>query len=202
TAGEGSTFTLLLPATLAPSAPAAKPPAEPAAEGNGASGAVAAALADELDFEPKGAPQPEVADDRERLAPGDRVVLIVSDTLEEGDLALSLARERGLKAIVALGGAGSLTLAQEHPIDGALLLGGTGLLVQLKHHPRTRHVPVWVVGDRASRHAALQAGAAGFVERPLEREALEAAFAGLEETLDRPTKRLLHVADDANLRTS
>src|SRR5439155_15272804 len=142
TAGEGSTFALLLPATLAPPAPAPPAPAETApvhAEGNGmAAASAASAFVDELDFEPKAAPLPEVADDRERLAPGDRVILLVADTLEEGDLALSLAREHGLKAIVALGGAGSLTLAQEHPIDGALLLGGTGLLGQLKQHPRTR----------------------------------------------------------------
>jgi len=63
-------------------------------------------------------------------------------------------------------------------------------------------VPVWVVGEPGSRHAALRAGAAGFVARPLDREGLEAAFAGLEETLDRPTKRLLHVEDDEHLRAS
>ena len=59
-----------------------------------------------------------------------------------------------------------------------------------------------MVGEPGSRHAALRAGAAGFVARPLDREGLEAAFAGLEETLDRPTKRLLHVEDDEHLRES
>jgi len=115
---------------------------------------------------------------------------------------MSLARERGLKAIVALGGAGSLTLAQEHPVDGVVLLGGVGLLGQLKQHPRTRHVPVWVVGDASSRHAALKSGAAGFVERPLSRESLDEAFAGMETTLERTNKRLLLVEDDDNARRS
>jgi HAMP domain-containing protein/signal transduction histidine kinase/response regulator RpfG family c-di-GMP phosphodiesterase len=215
--GTGSIFTLLLPATFEPPAPL--PETEPGAElahhepatgSNGAGTAapvpVPAAIVAALDADGEPghgpAPGPEVPDDRGRIAPGDRVVLLVSDTLEESELALSLARERGLKALVALGGAGSLTLAQEHPLDGVVLLGGVGLLGQLKQHPRTRHLPVWVVGDASSRHAALQAGAAGFVERPVTREALEQAFAGLDAVLEQTTKRLLLVEDDEAARKS
>src|SRR5215210_910612 len=169
TMGEGSTFTLLLPATFEPPAPILEPeggedvpqPQSPPLDdssngaGNGAGAAVnaplpamvAAAAEDAAEPGHGISPHPEVADDRARIAPGDRVVLLVSDTIEECELAMGHAREHGLKAVVALGGAGSLTLAQEHPLDGVVLLGGVGLLGQLKHHPRTRHLPVWLVDD-------------------------------------------------------
>jgi CheY-like chemotaxis protein len=138
----------------------------------------------------------DLPDDRARLAPGDRVMLVVADQEEEADLAMTVAHERGLKCLVALGGGGALTFAQEHPLDGVLLLGGVGVLRQLKHHPRTRHLPVWVLGDPSSRQSALTAGAAGFGERPVGREALGEAFECIQEIGERSTKRLLVVEDD------
>src|SRR5438874_6343330 len=57
---------------------------------------LAHALADEFEFEPQGAPQPEVADDRERLAPGDRVILLVADTLRSEEHTSELQSRRDL----------------------------------------------------------------------------------------------------------
>jgi CheY-like chemotaxis protein len=80
--------------------------------------------------------------------------------------------------------------------------GGVGVLDQLKHHPRTRHIPVHVCGAAEERIAALRAGAAGFLERPVEADALARAFTGAAAFIDRPVRRLLIVEDDEAQRES
>ena len=91
------------------------------------------------------------------------------------------AREHGFRGVVAPRGNVGLSLAHELVPDVIVLAvpvrGGAGVLEQLKHHPRTRHVPVHVIADAGDRHGALSAGAAGFLERPADAEALAGAFA-------------------------
>jgi hypothetical protein len=78
------------------------------------------------------------ADDRQRIAPGDRVVLVVGEQ-EEAERALAAARERGLKCLVAVGGPAGLAIAHEHAPDAIVLAAATSdaalLLDQLTHHP-------------------------------------------------------------------
>ena len=73
-----------------------------------------------------------------------------------------------------------MTLAHELGPDVIVLAvpvrGGAGVLDQLKHHPRTRHIPVYACGAGEQRIAALRAGAAGFLERPVESDALARAY--------------------------
>ena len=66
----------------------------------------------------------------------------------------------------------ALGLAREHR-PGAVLLAGDmprveSVLGQLKKHPDTRHVPVVMIGDPAARIDALRAGAAVFIEDPVD----------------------------------
>jgi CheY-like chemotaxis protein len=76
------------------------------------------------------------------------------------------------------------------------------VLDQLKHHPRTRHIPVHVCGAGTERIAALRAGAARFLERPVESEALARAYTDAGAFLDRAVRRLLVVEDDEVQRAS
>ncbi|HSB99178.1 MAG TPA: ATP-binding protein, partial [Burkholderiaceae bacterium] len=88
--GSGSTFTLYLP--LVYTGPAF---------GRGATGTPAAEA--RRPFQPVVLPAPraeEVADDRDSLAPGEPVVLIVEDDPHYARVLLSLARERGFKGLV------------------------------------------------------------------------------------------------------
>ncbi|HEU4656013.1 MAG TPA: HAMP domain-containing protein, partial [Capillimicrobium sp.] len=217
--GEGSSFTLLMPATYEAPVPAPEP--EPALAGHADGGDGHHELADELLIAATppaaedrdgdgGIPEPTSvpvsgADDRGRIAHGDRVVLIVGEH-GQAEQALAAARERGLKGLVAVGGPAGLALAHEHAPDAIVLAAATGdaalLLDQLKHHPKTRHIPVCVIGEPDARQAALRAGAARFLERPADEQAVGRLLDELAEMLDRTTKRVLVVEDDETARES
>ncbi len=206
TPGEGSTFTLLLPAYVEP---AEAEPIVPADDAPPFEPALAAALAapqlgpgsDELGGEARAAD-----DDRGRIAPGDRVALIVEDDPDASLRALVQAREHGFRAVVAPRGNAGVTLARELAPDLVLLAvpvaGGAGILDQLKHDSRTRHIPVYAIGSAEHRLAALRGGAAGFLERPVESDELARTFTEATEFLEHPVRRLLIVEDDETQRRS
>ena len=120
--------------------------------------------------------------------------------------ALVQAREHGFRAVVAPRGTAGVTLARELGPDLILLAvpvaGGAGILDQLKHHPRTRHIPVYAMGVPEQRIAALRAGAAGFLQRPVESDELARTFTSATTFLERPLRRLLIVEDDEVQRRS
>jgi CheY-like chemotaxis protein len=123
---------------------------------------------------------------------------------------LEVAHERGFKGIVALRGDIGLALAREYRPDAVILdltlpgLDGRTVLERLKHDPETRHIPVHVVSEPGSdgRRDALRAGAVAYLQKPVAREAIEDAFAGISSFLDRDVRALLVVEDDEAQRES
>ncbi len=215
TAGEGSAFTLLLPTYVEPAA--AVPAADPATPGETSDyGHEPLALdvgpAQVAGPPPRVPPDPEeellpgLEDDRARIAPGDRVALIVDDDAGQAMRALVQAREHGFRGVVAGRGNTGVTLAHELTPDVIVLAvpvhGGAAVLEQLKHHPRTRHIPVYVCGAPEERVAALRAGAVGFLPRPVEADALANAYTEAGVLLERRVSRLLIVEDDETQRQS
>jgi CheY-like chemotaxis protein len=179
---------------------------EPAAEAPAAEPAWPAGGVPDLDLAGVDLGLPAADDDRGRIAPGDRVALIVEDDGDASLRALVQAREHGFRAVVAPRGNAGMTLAHELGPDVILLsvpvTGGAGILEQLKHDPRTRHIPVFAVGSAEHRIAALRAGAAGFLERPLESAELARTFQSATTFLEQPVRRLLIVEDDEAQRRS
>jgi HAMP domain-containing protein/signal transduction histidine kinase/CheY-like chemotaxis protein len=198
--GEGTTFTLLMPVAYEPAA--ARPEVQTVRELP--AGDAPSAVEDGEPAVPPSASLPG-ADDRGRIALGDRVVLIVGGQ-QEAEQTLEAARERDLRGLVAVGGPAGLALAHEHSPDAIVLALSTGeaalLLDQLKHLPKLRHIPVCVIGEPDARHAALRGGAARFLERPAGPEAIGALLDDVVALLDRTTKRVLLVEDDDVARRS
>ena len=88
-------------------------------------------------------PTETIADDRERLEPGDNVLLIVEDDAHYARVLADLSRDKGFKVLVASRGAEALALAREyHPSAVSLdvflpdMLGWT-VLNHLKQDPAT-----------------------------------------------------------------
>jgi HAMP domain-containing protein/CheY-like chemotaxis protein len=205
--GQGSTFTLYLPAAY-PETAAAELGSDERVAGSAAPTDGNGAGPPELD--PRLLLPSEVADDRSALEAGDRVALIVEEDTGLARTALEVARERGFKGIVALRGDTGLALAREYRPDVVLLdvqlpeMDGWEVLERLKHDPETRHIPVQTVAgaDADGRHQALRAGAVAHLAKPVTREALTDAFAGLASFIERSVRRLLVVEDDEEQRQS
>lgn len=150
----------------------------------------------------------EVADDRDNIQPGDRVLLIIEDEADFARILLDRARQLDFKGIVALQGLEGLRLAQQFkPAAITLDLGlpdvdGWVVLDRLKVDPTTRHIPVHIISAGAEQARGLQHGAFAYLTKPTTREVLEAAFTRMSHFLERRVRHLLVVEDDDVQRLS
>jgi len=188
--GQGSTFTLFLPVHYSGPNSARTAPA------NGAT-----AVARELAVLPV-ARDEHIEDDRSTIEDGDAVLLIIEDDPHYARILLGLARDKGLKGIVAMKGSIGLALARQyHPTAISLdiflpdMLGWT-VLNQLKLDPTTRHIPVQIVTLEEERQHGLAHGAFAYLVKAPTTEGLEMAFDRIKDFAIPRTKRLLVVEDN------
>ncbi|MDQ3557652.1 MAG: response regulator, partial [Pseudomonadota bacterium] len=197
--GQGSTFTLYLPVELVIQVPAR-------GVGDGAAA---------MPTPPRPAPTSSTStlgmnatDDRHELRPGDTTVLIVEDDAMFASVLLELAHDKGFKGLIAADGATALALAQRYKADAITLdiglpdMDGWALLDLFKREPRTRHVPIHVISVDEQRKRGLRAGAFGFLEKPVDRDAIMDALGKTREFINRPVRQLLVVEDDEGQRSS
>jgi HAMP domain-containing protein/CheY-like chemotaxis protein/signal transduction histidine kinase len=221
TPGVGSTFTLYLPLAYvgAPatartaqtsSAPARDPaggPAQPAASAPWAVAALAKATGAKLADAATGLEQ-EVPDDRGRIEPEDKVLLIVEDDAHYARVMVDLAHDSGLKVLVARRGADALALAREFRPTAVSLdvflpdMMGWTVLSQLKQDPATRHIPVQIVTIDEDRQHGLARGAFSFMSKPTTAEGLESALVRIKNFAQPRRRKLLVVEDNAAERLS
>jgi signal transduction histidine kinase/CheY-like chemotaxis protein/CHASE3 domain sensor protein len=215
-AGQGSTFTLTLPAKwtdvpesahasdAAPPREAALPARPPAPVAPMAASAPAKAPA-----APPRATATSFVDDRNDAAPEKgRVLLVVEDDETFAGVLYNLAHEMRYRCLVATTASEALELATSH-LPNAILLdvrlpddSGLSVLQFLKDDPRTRHIPVHIVAGEDLSEVALHMGAIGFAVKPTTREQLKEIFQRLEEKGAKKVKRVLVVEDDARQRDS
>ncbi len=227
--GEGSKFTFFLPQTYAVPKAAASPQAQAAATTQAQAQvqahvqAQAAAAAAELREELRaheaaretlreareaarhaeleaGAGALALADDRENVQPGDRLLLIVDNDENFCRFLLDLAREQGFKGIVAVRGADAVALARDRRPDAITLdislpdMTGWRVLDRLRSDIATRHIPVYVITTEEDSGKGMRLGAVGLLNKPIEtRDALEDVFARIRDTIDQPEKEILVV---------
>jgi HAMP domain-containing protein/CheY-like chemotaxis protein/signal transduction histidine kinase len=188
-AEEGSTFTLYLPMTYVG-------PARAIVKG------VGGARADAGSAHRTEETLPQPTDDRAHIAPNDAALLIVEDDPHYSRILVDLARDVGLKVLVASRGADALALAREYsPLAISLDVFlpdmlGWAVLSQLKQDPRTRHIPVQIVTLDEDRQHGLAGGAFAFVNKPTTMDKLKASIARLTDYARDSRKRLLVVEDN------
>jgi CheY-like chemotaxis protein len=149
-----------------------------------------------------------VLDDRGLVTPGDPSVLIVEDDERFAKVALEFAREKNFKAIVTHRGDSALSLARDYLPSAILLdidlpdIDGFTVLDRLKRDPSTRHIPVHVMSRQAERERALRQGAISYINKPVERAALNEEFKRIQKFLMGGKRSLLVVEDDPAQRDS
>jgi CheY-like chemotaxis protein len=197
TVGEGSTFTLYVPQAYAP--PRAIRKASPAAMETATVPLLPAPVREEL------APLPlpedlvnEVGDDRDKIQPGDRVLLIVDNDIGFSRLLLETARDRGMRGLVTSMGASALAMAREYKPDAITLdiclpdINGWRVLDRLKNDFATRHLPVFVITTEEENDHGLRLGAVGLLRKPIQtKELLDQAVDSIKEFVERPARHVL-----------
>jgi CheY-like chemotaxis protein len=221
--GQGSVFTLYLPQNYNPLRVARHGRAAPAEAGAAAARSTAVARPQPLppaqpmlmpyaETDPAPSEPPVVfaniaEDDRDDIVTGDRVMLIVENDVGFAKVMLEAARNCGFKGLVTGTGAAALTMTREF-LPSAITLDihlpdmeGWRILDRLKTDLATRHIAICVVSTDDARDRALQAGAIGFLAKPLQSaDVALAALAQLAAYVERPVKRLAVVMPPSALR--
>jgi len=142
-----------------------------------------------------------IEDDRNRIDPGDPVLLIIEDDPHYARILLGMARDKGFKGLVANKGAVGLSLARQF-LPSAISLDiflpdmlGWTVLNQLKLDPNTRHIPVQIVTLEEERQHGLAHGAFAYLVKAPTTEGIEMAFDRIKDYTAPRTKRLLIVED-------
>jgi CheY-like chemotaxis protein len=218
TPGKGSTFTLILPSTWQPRLPEDAAATPPSARATGA-GAPSAAAA------PPSVPAPTattdanaaalrkivhaaVEDDRGRVSPGARTILVIEDDAYFAAILRDVVRERGFLCVITHTAADGIAAVAEHRPSAVVLdmnlpdQSGMTVLDELKRGSRTRHIPVHVISVADHSQQALGAGAVGYMLKPVKREQITDAIAKLETKLAQEVRRVLVVEDDERQRES
>ncbi len=143
-----------------------------------------------------------VDDDRNLITQGDRVVLIIDEDITFARLVMDLARDCGLKTLVALRGGSAIQLAREFQ-PGAIMLAarlsdmsGWTLLDLLKHDSLTAHIPVHITAGNKERRRAFTLGAMSCMPKTFVREELEEAFGKVRRSMEMRDRNLLLIAED------
>jgi len=141
-------------------------------------------------------------DDRDRLAKGDKSILIIEDDLNFARALMSMVRERGFGCIAAADGTSGLHLAESYCPSAIILdvmlpgMDGWGVMRGLKDNPATRHIPVHFITCLDERQKGMSMGAVGFFTKPVTPGQLEEVFGSIEKNVTRTMKRLLIIEDD------
>jgi CheY-like chemotaxis protein/Skp family chaperone for outer membrane proteins len=150
----------------------------------------------------------QVPDDRDSIAEGDRLVLIVEDDVTFASILLDMAHDKGFKGVVATRGESGLNLAKRYRPDAITLdialpdMEGWTVLDRLKHDKSTRHIPVHIISGDDETARGLKLGAFAQVQKPVTKEALDEAFAKIKGFVDRPNKSLLIIEDNEQQRSA
>ncbi|QDH20629.1 response regulator [Saccharibacillus brassicae] len=152
--------------------------------------------------------QADIEDDREGLAPHDKVLLIIEDDPKFAVILRDMARSYGYKAIVEVQGDTGLQTARSRMPDAIILdiqlpvIDGWTILSELKSSSETRHIPVHVVSMVDDVKQGLMMGAIAYLKKPADKDGLERAFSYIGSYADKSLKHLLIVEDDETQRNA
>ncbi|MDY0745408.1 response regulator [Paucibacter sp. R3-3] len=192
--GEGSTFTLTLPARQDAHEPAPMPQQSLPLHHHHPAAVVP--------------PVAALEDDREQLAlqPDPRTILVIEDDPHFAAVLRDLVREMGFPVVLADRALDGLRAAEQYRPSAIVLdmklpdMSGFGVLEQLKRTPTLRHIPVHVISVSDYSQEVLEMGAVGYGLKPVKRDELEQALNRLQAKVAQGLRRVLVVEDDMRQR--
>ncbi|BAV08043.1 Signal transduction histidine kinase [Filimonas lacunae] len=190
--GEGSTFTILLPvnASAIQQHIATTRPLPEEMDG------------DVADITPlQVTEQTKVLDDRNKLAKGDKIMLIIEDDAQFARIVQDFARNKNYKTIVALQGDEGLYYARKYRPNAIILdmqlpvIDGWNLLKIFREDEMVKNIPVHIISAADEARLASN-GAVAYLSKPVSKDDLEKAFSVLGEQVSAGIKKLLVVSGE------
>ena len=149
-----------------------------------------------------------VQDDRKRITPESKSLLIIEDDCNSAKIMVNFARERDFLCVVAEDGETGLCYADYYKPSAIILdiglpgIDGWTVMERLKDNSELRHIPVHFMSANDSSLDALRMGAIGYLTKPVSLEKIDDAFTKLEDIIAKSVSRLLLVEDDKIHRDS
>jgi len=144
----------------------------------------------------------EIEDDRNTIAEGDKVILIIEDDTAFAKTLLNFTRKRKYKGIVAVRGDIGIEMANHYKPLAILLdiqlpvKDGWQVMEELKANPATRPIPVHIMSSLEVKKESLLKGAVDFINKPVALEHMQQIFQKLEHALSRHPKKVLIVEEN------
>ncbi|SEM34717.1 Signal transduction histidine kinase [Chryseobacterium taichungense] len=144
-----------------------------------------------------------VADDRESIKDGDKVILIIEDDINFAKALLKYARMQNYKAVVVVRGDYGLSAALQYRPHAILLdvqlpvKDGWQVMDDLKSNPKTKHIPVHMMSVLHVKKESLMKGAIDFINKPVALDKMTEVFRKIEEVLSKSPQKVLIVEENA-----
>ncbi|MGH1517623.1 response regulator [Chryseobacterium sp. JK1] len=145
----------------------------------------------------------EVADDRENIKDGDKVILIIEDDTNFAKALLKYAHKQNYKGIVVVRGDHGLSAAQKYHPHAILLdvqlpvKDGWEVMDDLKSNPGTKNIPVHMMSVLHLKKESLMRGAVDFINKPVALDKMTDVFGKIEEALKKGPQKVLIVEENA-----
>ncbi len=201
--GQGSTFTLYLPAAAPGSGEAPTPSTE-----TEESTETSPLPRDDDDDSPLGTAMPIFDDDTEESGEERPCLLVIEDDARFVRIVIDAAAEVGFRCVIAEDGAEGMAMAERIEPAGILLdmmlprLSGRQVLQRLKQSPNTRQIPVVVVSALDHDQEIMRLGALRFLSKPIEPTAMRDALRQILDLHSNPQRKLLVIEDNARHATT
>lgn len=193
---EGSTFSLIIPLEILNPQELSEP--------NSKTDSAFKINGTELD--PKYLNYPGIADDRDKIATGDAILLIIEDDLQFASILVEQATKNGFKCLMASSGEDGLNLAASYKPNAIILdmglpgMNGQQVLTELKANPSVRHIPVHIISANDESTEAIREGAIECLVKPIDKKDMEEALNRIEYHISRKIGNVLLVEDNENAR--
>ncbi|MCS3869563.1 signal transduction histidine kinase/DNA-binding response OmpR family regulator/CHASE3 domain sensor protein [Chryseobacterium ginsenosidimutans] len=144
-----------------------------------------------------------VADDRNYINEGDKVILIIEDDTNFAKALLKYAHLQNYKAVVEVRGDYGLPAALKYHPQAILLdvqlpvKDGWQVMDELKSNAETKHIPVHMMSVLHVKKESLMKGAIDFINKPVALDQMTDVFRKIEEALKKGPQKVLIVEENA-----
>ena len=144
----------------------------------------------------------EIEDDRNSIAEGDKVILIVEDDINFAKSLLNFTRKKGYKGVVSVRGDYALNFAMVYKPVGVLLdielpvKSGWEVLEEMKNNSQTKHIPVHIMSSHKLKQESLLKGAVDFLDKPVAFDKIPEVFLRIENIINKEAQKVLIIEDN------